>query len=41
MDVAIIGEISEKGFGIATVVGARIVGWCTAEYVSEGKCGIG
>ena len=31
----------EKGFGIATVVSASIVGWCTAEYVSESKCGIG
>jgi RimJ/RimL family protein N-acetyltransferase len=31
----------EKGFGIATVVGTSIVGWCTAEYVSESKCGIG
>jgi predicted acetyltransferase len=31
----------EKGFGIAAVVGARIVCWCTAEYVSKSKCGIG
>ena len=31
----------EKGFGVATVVGARRIGWCTAEYVSTSKCGIG
>ena len=30
-----------KGFGIAAVVDASIVCWCTAEYVSENKCGIG
>ena len=31
----------EKGFGTAAVLDARIIGWCTAEYVSKGKCGIG
>jgi len=31
----------EKGFGIAAVREARIICWCTAEYVSENKCGIG
>lgn len=31
----------EKGFGTAAVIGARIIGWCTAEYVSRSKCGIG
>jgi len=31
----------EKGFGIAAVVGASIVSWCTAEYVSASKCGTG
>ena len=31
----------EKGFGVAAVVNASIVCWCTAEYVSENKCGIG
>ena len=30
-----------KGFGIAAVVDASIICWCTAEYVSENKCGIG
>lgn len=31
----------EKGFGTAAVIDARIIGWCTAEYVSKSKCGIG
>jgi RimJ/RimL family protein N-acetyltransferase len=31
----------EKGFGTAAVIDASIIGWCTAEYVSKGKCGIG
>jgi GNAT superfamily N-acetyltransferase len=31
----------EKGFGTAAVMDARTIGWCTAEYVSRGKCGIG
>ena len=31
----------EKGFGTAAVMDASIIGWCTAEYVSKGKCGIG
>ena len=30
-----------KGFGMAAVVDASIICWCTAEYVSENKCGIG
>jgi RimJ/RimL family protein N-acetyltransferase len=36
-----LGRFRQKGFGMAAVVGARIVCWCTAEYVSEGQCGIG
>lgn len=31
----------ENGFGKAGVVGDEIACWCTAEYVSEGMCGIG
>ena len=31
----------EKGFGTAAVIDARIICWCTAEYVSQSKCGIG
>ena len=29
------------GFGFSLVTKRRIVSWCTAEYVSRGKCGIG
>lgn len=29
------------GFGFSLVTEKRIVCWCTAEYVSSGKCGIG
>ena len=31
----------EKGFGTAAVIDASIICWCTAEYVSKTKCGIG
>jgi len=31
----------ENGFGTAAVKDARIICWCTAEYVSQSKCGIG
>jgi len=31
----------EKGFGTAAVRDARIICWCTAEYVSTSRCGIG
>jgi hypothetical protein len=31
----------ERGFGCAVLCDEEIVCWCTAEYVSEGKCGIG
>ncbi len=41
MDVAITGEISGKGFGTVAVIDMRIICWCTAEYVSKSKCGIG
>ncbi len=30
-----------KGFGIAAVLDAKIICWCTAEYVSTSQCGIG
>ena len=36
-----LGRFLEKGFGIIAVLDASIVCWCTAEYVSEKKCGIG
>jgi RimJ/RimL family protein N-acetyltransferase len=31
----------ERGFGIAITHDDALVSWCTAEYVSEGQCGIG
>jgi RimJ/RimL family protein N-acetyltransferase len=31
----------EYGFGFSLVAKNKIVCWCTAEYLSEGKCGIG
>jgi RimJ/RimL family protein N-acetyltransferase len=31
----------ENGFGTAAVIDARIICWCTAEYVSKRKCGVG
>jgi len=31
----------EKGYGTAAVIDASIICWCTAEYVSTSKCGIG
>lgn len=31
----------EQGFGIAALVGGKVVCWCTAEYVSRDKCGVG
>jgi len=30
-----------RGFGFAALAGGRVVAWCTAEYVSAGRCGIG
>ena len=36
-----LGRFLEKGFGTVAVIDARIIGWCTAEYVSKSKCGIG
>ena len=36
-----LGIYFEKGFGKVAVVEDEIVCWCTAEYVSEGMCGIG
>ena len=31
----------EQGFGVAAVVEERAICWCTAEYVSPQRCGIG
>ena len=31
----------EKGFGTVALIDTRIICWCTAEYVSKSKCGIG
>jgi RimJ/RimL family protein N-acetyltransferase len=31
----------QQGFGIAALLEETIIGWCTAEYVSESQCGIG
>ncbi len=31
----------ERGFGITLLVESSVVSWCTAEYVSEDKCGMG
>ena len=31
----------DRGFGFTMLDGTSVVCWCTAEYVSEGKCGIG
>ena len=36
-----LGRFLEKGFGTAAVIDASIICWCTAEYVSKSKCGIG
>lgn len=34
-------RFGEKGFGVAALVEETVIGWCTAEYVSERQCGIG
>lgn len=34
-------DFVRAGFGFCACDGASIVGWCTAEYVSDGRCGIG
>jgi L-amino acid N-acyltransferase YncA len=31
----------ERGFGCAALLEDRVIGWCTAEYVSDTQCGIG
>lgn len=31
----------EQGFGFCMCSDMAVMGWCTAEYVSEGRCGIG
>ena len=31
----------ERGFGFTLLSESSVICWCTAEYVSEGKCGIG
>lgn len=35
------GDFLRTGFGFCAHDGDSIVCWCTAEYVSEGRCGIG
>ena len=32
---------AERGFGVAALDGNSVVGWCMAEYVAGGACGIG
>jgi RimJ/RimL family protein N-acetyltransferase len=34
-------RFGEKGFGVAALLEETVIGWCTAEYASEGQCGIG
>lgn len=34
-------EFLHTGFGFCLLQGDEIVTWCTAEYVSDGKCGVG
>jgi GNAT superfamily N-acetyltransferase len=34
-------KFREKGFGFAAIKEGRIICWCTAEYVSATRCGIG
>jgi RimJ/RimL family protein N-acetyltransferase len=35
-------QFYDKGFGVTLLLGEEeIVCWCTAEYVSAGRCGIG
>lgn len=36
-----IDRFIEYGFGFSLVTKNEIVCWCTSEYLSEGKCGIG
>lgn len=36
-----LGDFLEHGFGFCMVSADEIAGWCTAEYVSGKKCGIG
>ena len=31
----------ERGLGAAALAGRRVVCWCTAEYVSAARCGVG
>ncbi len=35
------GRFLSHGFGCAALVGAKVICWCTAEYVSRARCGIG
>ncbi len=36
-----VNDFFKKGFGFCSVYNNEIVCWCTAEYVSKNKCGIG
>ena len=39
--LGVTGAVRAGGFGFCAMDGETIAGWCTAEYVSEGQCGIG
>ncbi|MFX1534010.1 MAG: GNAT family N-acetyltransferase [Promethearchaeota archaeon] len=34
-------DFFNKAFGFCLIHGDEVVGWCTAEYISKNKCGIG
>ncbi|NJN16783.1 MAG: GNAT family N-acetyltransferase [Oscillochloris sp.] len=34
-------DFYRHGFGVAACLPGEIIGWCTAEYVSPGHCGVG
>lgn len=36
-----VSDFLKKGFGFCLVCGNEIVSWCTGEYFSKGRCGIG
>jgi len=36
-----IDRFAKFGFGFSVVTEGRVACWCTSEYVSKGKCGIG
>lgn len=36
-----LADFLQTGFGFCLLQGDEIITWCTAEYVSDGKCGVG